>query len=240
MDTDDEAPRVPRDSGNWAAKVDRLRVPDEVSRFGYNVEGKRVAGPQQGFGRLWQRTYRASLGSATTPETLVRNWRADFGSFWPRSGRFHGAMTSLQPGDVAPLTASGLSTGILVLYADDTSFTFLTPEGHMFAAMITFSGEPEQDGTTTAQIRILLRTADPIFETMWPIARRQEDAFWSGTLRNLAAAHGVPGVVVSEHSECVDRGRLWGNWRNVRYNTGIRTVWHGVTRPFRPHPHAAA
>ena len=45
----------PRDAVNWAKKVDRLHVTDEVKAIGYNIEGRRVAGPQQGFGRLWQR-----------------------------------------------------------------------------------------------------------------------------------------------------------------------------------------
>ena len=32
-----------------------------------------------------------------------------------------------------------LSTGVMVLYADEESFTLMTPEGHMFAGWITFS-----------------------------------------------------------------------------------------------------
>lgn len=232
MSTPEAGRSLPRDAGNWAANVERLSVPTAVSKYGYNIEGKRVAGPQQGFGRLWQRTYTADLGTAVTPEDLIADWRANFGGYWPKSGRFYGSMTSIQPGDVAPLAASGLATGVMVLYADETSFTFLTPEGHMFAGMITFSGERGGAGTL-AQIRILIRTSDPIFESMWPLARRGEDVFWSGTLRNLASAHGVHGVTVTEHTECVDRGRLWRNWRNVRNNAGFRTVWHTVTTPFR-------
>ena len=81
---------VPRDAGNWAVNVERLTVPADVSRYGYNIEGKRVAGPQQGFGRLWQRTYTADLGDAVTPEALVADWRANFGSYWPRAARFYG------------------------------------------------------------------------------------------------------------------------------------------------------
>ncbi len=230
------AAAAPRDAGNWAAKVERLTVPAEAAKHGYNVEGKRVAGPQQGFGRLWQRSYTASLGRAVSPQTLVANWRAHFGGYWPRGGRFYGSLASLQPGDVAALQASGLATGVFVLYADDTSFTFLTPEGHMFAAMITFSAAADEEGSTIARIDILLRNSDPLFEVMWPVSKRGEDGFWSGTLRNLAAAHGIRGIDVVEHTECVDRKRLWHNWRNVRYNTAMRTVWHGVSAPFRPRP----
>ena len=118
-----------RDADNWAPKVERLTVPAEVRSHGYNVDGKRVSGPQQGFGRMWQRVYRADLGTVVTPEVLVADWRANFGSYWPRGARFYGTSASLQPGDVAPLGSPGLTSGILVIYADDTSFTFLTPEG---------------------------------------------------------------------------------------------------------------
>ncbi len=225
--------QTPRDAGNWAAKVDRLHVDDAVREHGYNIEGKRVAGPQQGFGRMWQRVYTADLGHAVTREELVANWRAHFGEYWPRMGRFHGSMSAIQPGDVSPLTAGGVTTGILVLYADDTSFSFLTPEGHMFAAMITFSAEEGAEDATIATIRILLRTSDPLFELLWPLAKAGEDVFWSGTLRNLATAHGVPPVSVEIETECIDRARLWKNWSNVRHNSGIRTVWHTVTTPFR-------
>jgi hypothetical protein len=45
-----------------------------------------------------------------------------------------------------------VSTGVLVLYADDTSFSFISPEGHMFVGMITFSARrgPCPDGETQA------------------------------------------------------------------------------------------
>jgi hypothetical protein len=36
---------------------------------------------------------------------------------------------------------------VLVLYADDESFTLMTPEGHMLAGWITFSAERDGDGT---------------------------------------------------------------------------------------------
>lgn len=235
-----EQPNSPRDAGNWAANRERLEVTDAVRHYGYNVDGMRVAGPQQGFGKLWQRTFWTDLGPAVTPQALIADWRAHFGDFWPRTGRFHGAVTGIAPGDVAALevglpTGSGpaMATGVLVLYADDTSFTFMTPEGHVFAAMITFSGERLPTGTR-AQIRMLVRTSDPLFELGWPMIKAMEGEFWRGTLANLAASHGVPGATVEEVTECLDPGRLWQNWRNVRHNSGIRSAWHIVTSPFRP------
>ena len=45
----------------WAPKVDRLAkpaAPDEATNI--NVGGRRVAGPMQGFGKLWKKTYRVT------------------------------------------------------------------------------------------------------------------------------------------------------------------------------------
>ena len=36
-----------------------------------------------------------------------------------------------------------VKTGVMVLYADEESFTLMTPEGHMFAGWITFSAYQE-------------------------------------------------------------------------------------------------
>jgi len=221
-----------RDAANWASKVERLHVTEDLRRHGYNVEGRRVAGPQQGFGRLWQRTSMARLGEAVTPEALVADWRANFGSYWPSTAHFHGGIGGIQPGDVTPLTAGPMTTGILVLYADETSFTFLTPEGHMFAGMITFSASIV-DGGTCARIDILLRMADPLVEAAWPVVHPAEDRFWAGTLRNLAAAHGVSRVRVEQTTTLVDGRRLWRNWGNVFHNAAIHSAWHAVSTPVR-------
>ena len=224
-----EESRSPRDASNWAAKIDRLSVPADMRRYGYNLEGRRLAGPQQGFGQMWQRTYRAELGQDLTPERLIADWRAHFPEYWPKIGHFYGSVSAIQPGEVAALTGGGVAMGVMVLYADDTSFTFLTPEGHMFSGLITFSSERDENAATTATISILLRCSDPLFESMWPGLRRLEDRFWSTTLRNLAAAHGKKHVDIVEEMECVDRRRLWRNWGNIRNNSGIHSVWQLIT-----------
>lgn len=229
----EEQPPAPRNADSWARKVDRLEVGEEQRKFGYNVDGKRVSGPQQGFGRLWDRTFTVDLGTAVTPEALVADWRHRFGSFWPKGGTFHGKITGIDPGDVAPLSGGGVATGILVIYADDTSFTFMTPEGHFINGMITFSGDLQDDGGTFARIRMLIRMADPTFEAMWPMVRSKEGAFWTGTLTNLAAAHGVHDAVVVERTECVDPKRIWRNWTNITQNGAARTVIHAMGTPFR-------
>ena len=229
--------KLPRNAQSWASKVDRLEVSPEHAAAGYNVMGRRVTGPQQGFGRLWQRTYATNLGTAVSPTDLVADWKLHFGDFWPDGATFHTAITGVTPGAVAPIginAAPGmeLSTGILVLYADDESFTFMTPEGHMFAGMITFAAE-NVAGTTEANIKILIRPNDPLYELGWPVMRRKEDEFWMATLRNLAAKHGIADATVTEDTICVDKRRIWSNWKNVRHNAGIRSGVHTVTKPFR-------
>jgi hypothetical protein len=237
MTSPDEGKPLPRNAASWAAKVDHLQVDAAQSAAGYNIHGRRVTGPQQGFGKLWQRTYSANLGHAVAPRELIADWKLHFGDYWPDGATFHTAITGVAPGAVAPIgidTGAGmtLATGILVLYADDDSFTFMTPEGHMFAGMITFEAAATDLGTLV-EIKILIRTNDPLYELGWPIMRRREDAFWMATLRNLAAHHGVPDVTVDETTTCVDRKRLWSHWTNVRHNAGIRSGLHMVTAPVR-------
>jgi hypothetical protein len=230
--------QTPSDAGNWAAKVDRLSVTSDQASVGYNIEGRRISGPHLGFGRLWRREYWVNLGPEIGPEELIANWKANFGDFWPKTGRFYGQMSGIKPGDVAPLEVGPnrgprLATGIVVIYADDESFTFMTPEGHMFAGLITFSAAEVEDGTQ-ARVNIMLRTHDPLYEAGWIALKIGEDKFWPGTLSNLALAHGVPGVQVHTSTECLDRKRLWKHWRNIKHNAAIRSMGHSMAAPFRP------
>ena len=225
----------PRDAAFWAPNVTHLTVDADRAAAGFNVAGKRVTGPQQGFGRLWQRTYTVNLGSSVTPQQLITEWKGHFGEFWPKGNRFHGLL--MTPGEVAPIavnTGAGmkLSTGVLVLYADDESFTFMTPQGHMFAGWITFSASAEDVGTT-AQIQVLIRPNDPIYELGWFVMRRMEDRFWKATMVNVAAHVGVPNAVVEEKTNLVDKHRIWRNAGNVWHNAAIRSVLHLLSAPIR-------
>ena len=50
---------------NWAKPVDRLHVDRRAPQERRNlVEGKRLVGPIQGFGKMWQKTYRVRLDGA--------------------------------------------------------------------------------------------------------------------------------------------------------------------------------
>lgn len=232
---------VPRDAANWAAAVSHLgEVDAPPEALNMNVTGKRVTSPVQGFGKLWQKTYKVAMtGSDIASTDLISKWKAEFGSFWPKGSSFYGgSLTGIQPGDVALLNVSlagpmQLSTGILVLYADEESFTFMTPEGHMFAAWITFSAS-EVDGETVAQVQVLLRAGDPIYELGMAFGgHRKEDHFWQATLRTLAERVGAPGVEVTTNATCLDKRRQWSNARNIRHNAAIRSGVYTMTHPFR-------
>ncbi len=138
----------PRNAASWARKVDRLEVDPRDGVRGTNVAGRRLTGPVQGFGKMWQKSYRMKAGSQIEPEQAIATWKEHFPEFWPKGNRFAGALTGINPGDVALLDLAigggvKLSTGVFVLYADAESFTLMTPQGHMFAGWITFSAERE-------------------------------------------------------------------------------------------------
>jgi hypothetical protein len=215
----------------WAPPVHRLARPDAPDdATNLNVGGRRVAGPVQGFGRLWQKTYRVPVGTAVEPVEVVATWRRDFGSFWPPGSRFYGPLVGLAPGEVAllNLTMPGgleLSTGVLVLYADEEGFTLMTPEGHQFAGWITFSAFPGTSEGATAQVQVLMRASDPLYELGMAFGgHRTEDRFWIATLTALAASFGVAAPQVEARSECVDKKRQWRRVGNVRQNAMVRSA----------------
>jgi hypothetical protein len=226
------------DVENWAQVVSKLKVGDvPADAINLNVAGRRVTGPLQGFGRLWQKTYRINLGSSVSPTDLVAEWKQRFPEFWPPGNRFFGPLTGIAPGEVAVLNLKvpgrlKLSTGVLVIYADEESFTFMTPAGHGYAGFITFSGVKE-GADTFAQVQPLFRSNDPIYEIGMPILMsRMEDRFWHQTLGNIGAHFGVD-AQPEQSNVCLDKSRQWRNWRNVWHNAFIRSGLYALGMPFR-------
>ena len=164
----------PRDAAYWAqdaATLQVVRAP--TGALNLNVQGRRAMSPLQGFGQLWQKTFRIRLhGAQVTPAEVITTWKERFPTFWPKWDRFYLPLTGLAPGEVALINmvipgdlphGLPLSTGVLVLYADEESFTFMNPQGHMFAGWITFSAY-EEEGYTVAQIQMLIRPNDLAYE----------------------------------------------------------------------------
>ena len=235
---DQEAPKS-RDEAYWAKPVSEFRVAHEVPEgaVNLNVEGRRVAAMAGGFGKMYQVTYRIRLeGSDVTPQQIIEVWKQKFATFWPKKSKFFGSAGPIAPGDVALLNVRTggvkLSTGILVLYADDESFSFMTPEGHMFNGMITFSAF-DDGGVTVAQIQGLIRAQDPIYELGMTFGGKgAEDRMWLHVLQQLAANFGVE-TRATVSRVVVDKKRQWEHWRNIKRNAAIRSGLYMAGAPVR-------
>ncbi len=234
----------PRDTAYWAEEVTELTVERApTGALNLNVEGHHVLSPLQGFGQLWQKVYQARVKNATvTPAEIVSAWKQNFSQFWPQGNRFFVPPTGIVPGAVAilrigvPSVPGGLgmiSTGVFVLYADDESFTFMTPQGHLFASWITFSAY-EEDGDTVIQIHMLLRPNDPLYELGMRLCIIPffEDRFWRQTLINLMA-HFNMAAPVRITATCIDQRLQWSQAGNIRQNAAIRTTLYTMLSPLR-------
>jgi hypothetical protein len=220
----------PRDAAYWAEPVSKLKVsglPKEAINL--NVEGRQLTGPLKGFGPMWQKTYKVRLSGATvSPIEVIQTWKEHFPKYWPAGNRFYGPLTGIAPGEVAVLNLAApggmrLSTGVMVIYADDESFTFMTPQGHILSAWITFSAY-EEDGCTVAQTQALLRATDPLMEISLRLGgHKMEDNFWHHTLKSLAADFGVQGHV-QQQVTCVDPKLQWAETKNIWQSAAIRTT----------------
>jgi hypothetical protein len=236
--------KQPRDTAYWAEEASVLKVERApTGALNLNVEGHQVLSPLQGFGQLWQKVYQARVKNSTvTPGEIVGVWRENFPQFWPKGNRFYAPPTGIAPGAVAilsfgaPSVPGGLgmiSTGVFVLYADDESFTFMTPTGHLFASWITFSAYQEDDDTVI-QIHMLLRPNDPLYEMgmRLRVIPFIEDRFWRQTLLNLMA-HFNMYAPVKITASCIDKHVQWSQAGNIWQNAAIRTFLYTMLAPVR-------
>ncbi len=217
----------PRDAQNWAKPIDVFHV-EETAEGAYkgNVEGRRPTGPLQGFGQLWQKSYRIPI-PGPTPEEVVQTWKDHFGDFWYPSNKFYAPAAGIAPGEIAVIAGgrgpTKVTTGVRVIYADETSWSYMTPEGHPWAAIITFSAF-DRDEVTTAGIDLLVRANDPLYELSFRIyTSRLEDKIWTHTLTQLAGHFGSDAEVETK-AALVDKRRQWNQFGNIWKNSAIRTL----------------
>jgi len=205
-----------RDKANWAKPVTKLEAGDVAGALNFVV-------------RL--------TDTAVTPQDVIKIWKTEFASFWPKGQKMFLPATGIAPGEIGLINSSipgtpTMATGVLVIYADDESFSFMSPEGHPFAGPLTFSAFVDETGATVAQIQELTRASDPLWELamMTPVlGERMQNDIWRQTLRNLAQRFGVDGAVESR-IVCVDKRRQWKNAKNIWQNAGIRS---GLSAPLR-------
>jgi hypothetical protein len=178
------------------------------------------------------------VGVPTSPQAVMAAWKQNFPKFWPRGNTFYPSLVGIAPGEVALLSLAmpggvPLSTGMLVLYADDVSFTMMTPQGHMESGWITFSAF-EEDGQTVAQVQSIARANDPMYEIGFMLfAHGLQERFWRDTLAALAAHLGAPGLTVQMRKTCVDPRWQWSQARNIWHNAAVRTGMYMSLAPAR-------
>ena len=227
-----------RDDANWAKPVTRLEPADVAGAINQNVRGRRLNAANGGFGRLFQKTFKVPVSATAGPEEVVAVWKQRFGEFWPKGQRMYLPQGGIAPGEVGVINATipgtpTMATGILVIYADDVSFSFMSPEGHPFAGPLTFSASRADDGVTFAQVQELTRASDPFWELtmMIPVlGDRMQNDIWRSTLHNVATHFGNENAVVESTIVCVDGRRQWRNAGNIWQNAAIRS---GITAPAR-------
>ena len=235
--------KQPRDMAYWAQPITTMKVGSmPTGALNLNVEGRQAMSPLQGFGQLWQKTFRVRLsGTSISPTEVIRIWKEQFPAFWPKWDHFYKPVTGIAPGEVALINmllpgdiphGIPLSTGVLVIYADEESFTFMNPEGHMYAGWITFSAYEEED-CTIVQIQVLVRANDPAYELGSRLgATKSENRFWQYTVKSVAAHFGV-NETVQTRVVCIDPRVQWSQFWNIWQNAAIRTFLYRMLTPVR-------
>ncbi len=227
-----------RDAGHWAKPVERLTVSDTPGgALNLNVNGRQTVNPLKGFGQLWQKTYQVRLSHVTVPpRDVVAVWKEHFPEFQPPENRFYPSVAGVKPGEVVLINAKTpggpVSTGVMVMYSDDESFTLMTPQGHPESGWVTFSAF-EEDGCTIAQIQSLARANDPIYEVAFRLlGSKLQESIWRHVLTSLAEHFGVS-ASVALNKTCLDPRLQWSEFMNVRHNAQMYTVLYTLTSPFK-------
>lgn len=222
----------------WAKPVSRLTVSElPLGATNLNVEGRQPVSPLQGFGPLWQKTYRIRLrGVQTTPPEVMALWKEKFPQFQPKGNRFYPPTGGVRSGEIifiesavsmwpGKLPGIPISSGVRVIYNDEVCFTIMTPQGFPESGWNSFSTF-EHEGETWVQVQSMARTADPIYEFGFRFmggARFQEET-WQHVVKAVAAHFGVHDEPVEMVRSCIDPRFQWRELRNVWQNAMIRSM----------------
>ncbi|MBV8586474.1 MAG: STAS domain-containing protein [Verrucomicrobia bacterium] len=218
---------------SWAKPVDYLSIGKKPGGgLNLNVQGRRLFGPLQGFGQLWQKTYRIALRKrGLTPQQVIATWKENVPRLKPPQKRFYPSLAGIAPNELvlidAHMAGVPISTGVMVLYAGAESFTLMTPAGHPEAGWVTFSSYLA-DGCTFAQVQVLARASDPLYELAFRFAgSKLQDQIWTHVLTELATLLGTSGEL-QMHNTLLDPKLQWQRAGNIWYNAQLRTLLHGA------------
>jgi hypothetical protein len=194
---------------------------------------------------MWQKTFKIRLsGVRRSPAEVMREWKARFPEFLAPASRFYPSMSGIKPGEVLLIAGKvpplpGLpnilpvATGVMVMYADDETFTVMTPEGHPESGWNTFSVY-EEDGCVVAQAQSLCRPSDPLYELFnrYLGSSSAQDKIWMHMLTNLGQHFGIKGQVLTSKT-LVDSNVQWAQAKNIWKNAGVRTLFYLLAAPIR-------
>ncbi|UCG10756.1 MAG: anti-sigma factor antagonist [Dehalococcoidia bacterium] len=226
-----------QDDGGWSPNLTKLQVTEKPrGAMNKNVHNRQVLGPLQGFGPIWEKTYRLTIDKvALQPKDIIAIMKQHFPEFQPPQNRFYATTKGITAGEIVLIdsaTPGGLvSTGVLVLYSDDWSFTLMTPQGHPEAGWVTFNASAKGKAIEM-QIQGLASAADPLYELAFRIAGSKfQEAIWRHVLSSLASHLGVKAEIRIEKT-CLMSDLQWLRSVNLWYNAQIRSLPYNITRLF--------
>lgn len=224
----------------WSKPVTALKFPDITAPgvTNLNVNGRRVNGPLQGFGQLWQKTFRVRLSQpGLGPQQVIQALKENFPRFHARQNRFFTSSVGIAPGEVMLINAmtpfGPVSTGMLVMYVDDESFTLISPEGHPESGWVTFSAYEDGDDVI-AQVQTQARANDPLYEFGFVVlGTKMQDSIWTSVLQSLAKNFNAENAEIEKNKLLLDNQRQWSQVKNIWQNASVRTMIYWAGTPVR-------
>jgi anti-anti-sigma factor len=219
----------------WAPYIEKIKVTERPDgALVKNMDGRRPQGQIKGFGKMWQKTFWLMIDKPElTPEDVINKLKQNFVAFQVPENFFYPTSKGLTPGALVFIdsaTPGGIvSTGIYVLYMDETSFTYITPQGHPEAGWITFSARKEER-KIRLQIQGLVRASDPFFEIAYAIAGQAfQEKIWLNVLTQMAKHIGIEdnGQMVKYKPA---NNLQWSKFGNIWYNAQLRSLPLNLTR----------
>ena len=214
-------------------EAEGLPAPPGTEDHAATVEGRQVAPPSSGFGRLWRKELSLTLERALPAGELMDYWKQHLDDLWPERGAVYKGRRHIVSGDLIGIDVQAgpvkLATGGVIFAAGPKEFTVLAPQGHMFSGWTRFHTEDLPEGVH-AGVEMELRASDPLYELgLMSGGHRVEEMFWAEMLWNLAARFGQrPKVRLLRRR--LDRRRQWRRALNIRHNASIRTTLRRMRR----------
>jgi hypothetical protein len=186
---------------------------------------------------MWEKTYELRFSDAKrTPVEVAATTKENFVRFQPPQNNFYPSPAGMKAGETVLIRSSVLGvpilTGVLVSYADDVSFTFMTPQGHPESGWVTFRVFKESNDTV-CQIQGLARANDPIYEIAFRLhgAKFQEQT-WMHVLGSLAKHLDVKSQPTLK-KRLIAPKMQWSQVGNIRYNAQLWTLAYLLIWPLR-------